>query len=54
VSVPGLLGLANEANCLRLTRAHACEQHEEWLEGPVYLDIQPLRESIKASLQWAA
>jgi putative transposase len=44
----------NEASCLRLIRALACEQHEEWLDGPVYLDMQPLRESIKASLQLAA
>ena len=26
----------NEASCLRLIRALACEQHEEWLDGPVY------------------
>jgi putative transposase len=44
----------NEASFLRLVRALACEQHEEWLHGPVYLDMQPLRESIKASLQLAA
>ncbi len=44
----------NEASCLRLIRALACEQHEEWLHGPVYLDMQPLREQLKPSLQIAA
>lgn len=44
----------NEASCLRLIRALACEQHEEWLDGPVYLDMQPLREALKPSLQLAA
>ena len=44
----------NEASCLRLIRALACEQHEEWLDGPVYLDMQPLREQLKPSLQIAA
>jgi putative transposase len=44
----------NEASCLRLIRALACEQHEEWLDGPVYLDMQPLRDALKPSLQLAA
>ena len=44
----------NEASCLRLIRALACEQHEEWLDGPVYLDMQPLREALKPSLQLVA
>ena len=44
----------NEASCLRLIRALACEQHEEWLDGPVDLDMQPLREALKPSLQLAA
>jgi len=44
----------NEASCLRLIRALACEQHEEWLDGPVYLDMQPLREALKPSLKLAA
>lgn len=44
----------NEASCLRLIRALACEPHEEWLDGPVYLDMQPLREALKPSLQIAA
>jgi len=44
----------NEASCLRLIRALACEQHEEWLDGPVYLDMQPLREQLKPTLQMAA
>jgi putative transposase len=44
----------NEQSCLRLLRALASEQHEEWLHGPVYLDMQPLRELLKPSLQLAA
>jgi putative transposase len=44
----------NEQSCLRLIRALASEQHEEWLHGPVYLDMQPLRELLKPSLQFAA
>jgi putative transposase len=44
----------DEASCLRLIRALACEQHEEWLDGPLYLDMQPLREQLKPSLQIAA
>jgi putative transposase len=44
----------NEASCLRLIRALASEQHEEWLHGPVYLDMQPLRDLLKPSLQLAA
>jgi putative transposase len=44
----------NDASCLRLIRALASEQHEEWLYGPVYLDMQPLRDLLKPSLQIAA
>lgn len=44
----------NEASCRRLIRALACEPHEEWLHGPVYLDMQPLRDLLKPSLQLAA
>jgi putative transposase len=44
----------NGASCLRLIRALACEQHEEWLDGPVYLDMQPLRDQLKPSLKLAA
>ena len=44
----------NEQSCLRLIRALASEQHEEWLHGPVYLDMLPLRELLKPSLQLAA
>ncbi len=44
----------NEQSCLRLIRALASEQHEEWLDGPVYLDRQPLREHLKPSLHLAA
>jgi putative transposase len=41
-------------SCLRLIRALASEQHEEWLHGPVYLDMQPLRDLLKPSLHLAA
>ena len=44
----------HEQSCLRLVRALAAEQHEEWLDGPVYLDMQPLRDRLKPSLQLAA
>ena len=36
-----------EASCLRLVRALAVEQHEEWLEGARYLDMEPLRDQRK-------
>jgi hypothetical protein len=29
---------------LRLVRAVAAEQHEEWLEGSRYVNVEPLRE----------
>ena len=44
----------NEASCLRLVRALAVEQHEEWLEGARYLDMDPLREQRKMKLAMAA
>ena len=44
----------NEASCLRLVRALAVEQHEEWLEGARYLDMEPLREERKVKLALAA
>jgi putative transposase len=44
----------NEASCLRLVRALAVEQHEEWLEGARYLDMEPLREQKKVKLAMAA
>ena len=34
----------SEESCLRLARALAVEQHEEWQEGSVYLNMQPLEE----------
>jgi putative transposase len=37
----------NEASCLRLIRAVAAEQHEEWMEGSRYLNAGLLREQIK-------
>jgi len=39
---------------LRLRQPQASEQHEEWLHGPVYLGMQPLRDLLKPSLQIAA
>jgi putative transposase len=44
----------NPNSCLRLIRALASEQHEEWLDGPVYLDMQPLRDQLKPALHLAA
>ena len=37
----------DEAGCLRLIRAVAAEQHEEWMEGSRYLNADLLREQIK-------
>ena len=37
----------DEASCLRLVRAVAAEQHEEWMEGSRYLNAALLREQIK-------
>ncbi len=39
----------DEASCLRLVRAVAAEQHEEWMEGSRYLNADLLREQIKAT-----
>ena len=38
----------DEASCLRLVRAVASEQHEEWLEGSRYVNVEPLREQASA------
>jgi len=37
----------DEVSCLRLVRAVAAEQHEEWMEGSRYLQAELLREQIK-------
>jgi len=37
----------DEACCLRLIRALAVEQHEEWMDGSRYLNMEPLREARK-------
>jgi transposase-like protein len=37
----------DEASCLRLVRAVASEQHEEWMEGSRYLNTDLLREHLK-------
>ena len=34
----------NEASCLRLVRALAAEIHEDWMEGPRYLEMEPLNQ----------
>ena len=44
----------NDASCLRLLRALAAEQHEEWLDGARYLDMQPFADLSKTHLQLAA
>ncbi len=47
----------DEASCLRLVRAVAAEQHEEWMEGSRYLKVELLREgrgSMKSPLAMAA
>jgi transposase-like protein len=37
----------DEESCLRLVRAVAAEQHEEWMEGSRYLQTELLREHLK-------
>ena len=44
----------NAESCLRLVRALAVETHENWLEGPRYLDMQHLTEHKKETLREAA
>ena len=44
----------NEASCLRLIRALAVEQHEEWIEATRYLNMEELREHKKAKLREVA
>jgi len=44
----------NAESCLRLVRALAVETHENWLEGPRYLDMQHLTEHKKEALRQAA
>ena len=39
-----------EASCLRLVLALAVEQHEEWHEGAVYLNMQPLADERRKRL----
>jgi len=39
----------DEASCLRLVRAVAAEQHEEWMEGSRYLNADLLRDQIKST-----
>ena len=41
-------------SCLRLVRALAVETHENWLEGPRYLNMEHLREHQKQTLRQAA
>jgi len=44
----------DEASCLRLVRAVAAEQHEEWMEGSRYLHAALLLEQIKPMKQTMA
>jgi len=44
----------NEESCLRLTRALAAEQHEEWQDGNRYLNMTLLAEQKKEALRHAA
>ena len=44
----------NEMSCLRLVRALAAEQHEEWQEGSRYLNMQLLAEQKKEALRRVA
>jgi len=44
----------NAESCLRLVRALAVETHENWLEGPRYLDMQHWAEHKKEALRQAA
>ena len=37
----------DEASCLRLVRAVAAEQHEEWMEGSRYMNTELLREHLR-------
>jgi len=37
----------NQESCLRLIRALAVEIHEDWIEGPRYLNMEMLREQRK-------
>jgi putative transposase len=39
----------DETSCLRLVRAVAAEQHEEWMEGNCYLKADLLREQLKST-----
>jgi putative transposase len=43
----------NTASCLRIVRALAVEQHEEWVEGTRYLNMEFLREHRKTTLRGA-
>ena len=44
----------NTKSCLRLVWALAVEAHEDWLEGPRYLNMQHLAEHKKEALRQAA
>jgi putative transposase len=43
----------NAESCLRLIRALAVEQHEEWIEGTRYVNMDLLREHKKEQLHLA-
>jgi transposase-like protein len=44
----------NEANCLRLVRAFAVEQHERWQADHRYLNMAFLKEAQRERLKTAA
>lgn len=44
----------DEACCLRLVRALAIETHEDWIDSNRYLNMEPLRESIRHPQSHAA
>lgn len=44
----------DEASCLRLVRALAVETHEDWIDSNRYLNMEPLRESIRHPQSHAA
>ena len=44
----------DEACCLRLVRALAVETHEDWIDSNRYLNMEPLRESIRHPQSHAA
>jgi transposase-like protein len=40
----------NEAGCVRLIRARACEKDDEQMDGACYLNLETVREPAKAQV----